>query len=145
PAHVVPAEVDEHHVLGALLRVRLELGLERRVLLGGRAALAGPGDGADGDRLPGEADQELGRGSGQRAIAEAEEEEVRGGRDAAERAVEIERVALVVGGEAPGEDDLVAVAGSDVLACPGDGRLEPGTLPSVLEASQCRRGAGGGE
>jgi hypothetical protein len=75
-ADVVASEVDEHHVLGALLRVGRELGLERRVLGGGRAAHARAGDGAHGDGLTGEAHQELGRGAGERAVAEPEEEEV---------------------------------------------------------------------
>ena len=44
PAQVVAAEVDEHHVLGALLRVGEQLRGERVVLLRGRAPRAGAGD-----------------------------------------------------------------------------------------------------
>ena len=43
-AQVVAPEVDEHHVLGALLRVALELLGEERVLAGVGAARAGAGD-----------------------------------------------------------------------------------------------------
>ena len=44
PAEVVAAEVDEHHVLGALLRVALELLGEQRVLAGVGAARPRAGD-----------------------------------------------------------------------------------------------------
>ena len=47
PPDVVPPEVDEHHVLGVLLRVGAQLRLERLVLGGVRAAPARPGDGAE--------------------------------------------------------------------------------------------------
>ena len=43
-AEVVAAEVDEHEVLGALLRVGEQLGGQRGVLLRRRAAPAGAGD-----------------------------------------------------------------------------------------------------
>src|SRR6185369_15566116 len=117
-------EVDEHHVLGALLRVGLELGLESRVLRRRGAALPGASDGAHGDGLAGEADEELGGAAGEGAVPEAEEEEVGGGGDAAERPVEVEGVSSVVGREPPGEHDLVAVSGGDVLAGASDGGLE---------------------
>ena len=44
PADVVAGEVDEHHVLGELLRVLDELGAQAAVLLVGAAAAAGAGD-----------------------------------------------------------------------------------------------------
>ena len=43
-AEVVAAEVDEHHVLGALLLVGEQLGGDAAVLLGARAARARAGD-----------------------------------------------------------------------------------------------------
>ena len=43
-AEVVAAEVDEHHVLGALLLVGEQLVADRAVLLERRAARAGAGD-----------------------------------------------------------------------------------------------------
>ena len=44
PAEIVAPEVDEHHVLGPLLRVALELLGEDRVLLGIGAARPRAGD-----------------------------------------------------------------------------------------------------
>ena len=44
PAQVVAAEVDQHHVLGALLGVGQQLGLQRGVLGRRRAARLGAGD-----------------------------------------------------------------------------------------------------
>ncbi len=44
PSDVVAREVDEHHVLGALLRVLDQLGLHAPVVLGRATATAGPGD-----------------------------------------------------------------------------------------------------
>ena len=44
-ADVVAGEVDEHHVLGDLLRVLAELGAEPAVVLVGLTASTGAGDG----------------------------------------------------------------------------------------------------
>jgi len=48
PAHVVPAEVDEHDVFGALLCVGQQPPFELRVFFGGRAPTSGPCDRAYG-------------------------------------------------------------------------------------------------
>ena len=45
PAQVVAPEIDQHHVLGALLRIALELLGEQRVLPGIDAAWPGSSDG----------------------------------------------------------------------------------------------------
>ena len=58
------------------------------------------------------------------------------GETRAERAVQLEGVALVAGREAPREHDLVAVAGGDVLADPRHRSLEPGAVPAVLEPAE---------
>src|SRR5919202_159236 len=84
-------EVDEHDVLGP-------------VLLRAEEPLRVPGAGArrSGDRVHARApafelDEGLGRGADERELLELQEEEVRRGVDAAERAVEVERR----GGRAP--------------------------------------------
>ena len=52
-ADVVARQVDQHHVLGALLRVGQQLGLQRLVLLGCGPARTRAGDGPHGDDLAG--------------------------------------------------------------------------------------------
>ena len=109
---VVAAEVDEHHVLGA-------------VLLGGEQPLGVPLAGVRraGDRVQARAavlalDERLRRRADQRQAAELEQEEVGGGIDPAQRPVELERR----GGRRPlrplREHDLERIPGADVLADP---------------------------
>jgi len=56
----VAAQVDQHQVLGALLRVGQQLGIECRVGLGRGAALAGAGDGPHGELAALQPHQDLG-------------------------------------------------------------------------------------
>ena len=63
PAQVVAPEVDEHHVLGALLRVALELLGEQRVLAGVGAARPGPGDRVGRQLVALDLEQQLGGGA----------------------------------------------------------------------------------
>ena len=131
---VVAAEVDEHHVLGA-------------VLLGGEQPLgvALAGLGRAGDRVQARRavlalDERLRRGADQREVAELEQEEVRRRVDAAERAVELERGR---GGRPLGalrEDDLEGVAGADVAPCPPHAVLVARLL-GVAPHARCRCGA----
>ena len=106
---VVAAEVDEHHVLGAvLLRCEQPLGV------------AGAGLRRAGDRVQARAralglDERLRRGADQGQVAELEQEEVGRRVDAAERPVELERARGGRALGALGEDDLEGVAGADVL------------------------------
>ena len=106
---VVSAEIDQHHVLGAvLLRLEQALGVAR------------PGRGRAGDRVEArppslDLDEGLRRGADQGDLAELEEERVRRGVDAAKRAVEVERARR---GRSLGplrDDDLEGVARADVL------------------------------
>ena len=108
PGEVVPSEVDEHHVLRAvLLRGEQPLGL------------AGPGVRRARDRAQARPaalarDEALGRRADQCEVVELEQEEVRRRVDAAERAVELEgrRGGRPLGPLA--RDDLVRVARADV-------------------------------
>ena len=90
PADVVPPEVEEHHVLGSLLLVGSKLRLERRVLLAGRAAAAGPGDRVRRDDALLDADEHLRRGADDVAVAEVEVVHVGRGVHGPERAVDAE-------------------------------------------------------
>src|SRR5207245_3934696 len=58
-ADVVAAEVDQHDVLGALLRIGEQLLGDRGVLLGCTAPRPTARDGAQGDGVRGEPDQDL--------------------------------------------------------------------------------------
>ena len=91
-AEVVAAEVDEHHVLGALLLVGQQLRGDRDVLLGVGAARARAGDRARRDAAAGDGQQRLGAGAGDLEVAEVEEVHVRRRVDGAQPAVDRERV-----------------------------------------------------
>ena len=126
---VVAAEVDEHHVLGA-------------VLLGGEQPLgvAVAGRGRAGDRVQARARAlelhvRLGRRADQREVAELEQEQVRRGVDPAQRPVDRERRGRRRPLRALREHDLERVAGPDVLlaaehaaprASPGRGSARAG-------------------
>ena len=91
-AEVVAAEVDQHHVLGALLRVveqRLRLGA---ILLLDGAARIGAGDRPRLGAPPGDLHQRLGRGAGDLEVAELEEVHVRRRVHRAQAAVDRERL-----------------------------------------------------
>ena len=106
---VVAAEIDEHHVLGAvLLRGEQPLGV------------AGAGRGRAGDRVQAGAaaldlDQRLGRRADQGEVAELEQEQVRRRVDAPQRAVEVERARRRRPLGPLREHDLEGVARADVL------------------------------
>ncbi len=106
---VVAAEVDEHHVLGAVL-------VGREQPFGVTVARLGRAGDRIQARAPGLALHEcLRRRADERELAELEQEEVRGGVDAPQRAVELQRRG---GGPALGalrEHDLERVAGPDQL------------------------------
>ena len=124
PAEVVAPEVDEHHVLGALLRVgEQRLGLAAILLLGG-AARVGAGDRPRLDPAPADLDQRLGRGAGDLEVAELEEVHVGRRVDRAQAAVDRERLDRRRRDEALRRHDLEGVAGVDVLDDPRDVGLE---------------------
>ena len=121
PPEVVPAEVHEHHVLGALLRVALELLGEDRVLGGRGATGARAGDRVRGELVAVELDEELRRGADDLERGNAHEEQVRARVDAAKAPVQPDPVERLAGrrigrqveGLAPGQHDLDRLAGRD--------------------------------
>ena len=114
-ADVVAAEIEQHQVLGALLRIGEQLVLERLVLVRGRAARARAGDRPDGHRAVAHAHQDFRARADDREIAEVEEEQERRGIDAAQRAVEREGRQRERRLEALRQHDLENVAGRDVV------------------------------
>ena len=142
PAHVVPTEVDEHHVLGALLVVAEQLLLEylvrhARVPAGARAR-----DRAQLDAVAGLAHEHLRRRAHEVPGPELQVEHVGGRIDDAERAVEVEGIAAELLVEALREHDLDAVSGVDVLPWPSPPPpLKRTRLNELRNFAPARRGA----
>ena len=74
PAHIVAAKIQQHQMFGQFLLVGQQVSLQRAVFFGRGAALAGAGDGADGDFAVAQADQNFGAGADHLKAAEVEEE-----------------------------------------------------------------------
>ena len=72
PAHVVAAQIQQHEMFGQFLFIGHQIGFERAVLLRRGSAGAGPGDGADGDLVPEDAHEDLGRCADDMEAAEVE-------------------------------------------------------------------------
>ena len=115
PADVVPAEVEQHDVLGDLLRVGEQRSLELAILHLLRAARRRPGDRPDRHLAVLDPRHHLGRRADQRLLAELQVEHVRRWVDRAERAIDVEGRGPERRLEALREHDLDDVAGSDVL------------------------------
>ena len=143
-AEVVAAEVDEHHVLGALLGVGEQLLGDPAVLLGAGAARAGAGDRPGRHAAAGDGDQRLGAGAGDLEVAEVEEVHVRARVDRPQPAVDRERLDRHRRRPALRGDHLVGVAGVDVLDDPRDHRLELLARHVRLKRRQRRGPAPGG-
>ncbi len=110
---VVAPKVDEHHVLGALLRIGLELLGEELVFPCVGAARAGSGDRVRRHPLALDLQEQLGAGADDLERRRPDEEEVRAGVDLPQRAVEADAVERAPVGArrerqrlAPGQDDL---------------------------------------
>ncbi len=126
PAEVVAAEVDQHDVLGALLRIGQQFLLETQILLGSRPAWPGPGDRAHLDPAPLLAHQHFRGGADHPGVVELQEEHVGRRVDHAQGPVDVEGVDIELPGEALGEHHLDDVAGPHVLLAALHGRLEIG-------------------
>ncbi len=114
-ADVVACEIDQHQVLGTLLRVGQQLGGERIVLLRRLAPPARPGDRADVDAAIDGADMNFRRRADQREVTEFQDEHVGRRIHMSQRPVEIHRRAMKIRGEALARDELEHVARSDVF------------------------------
>ena len=124
PPEVVAAEVDQHHVLGALLLVGQQVLGDRLVLVERRAARARAGDRARRDVAAGDGDQRLGRRADELEVVEVEEVHVGRRVDGAQPAVDRERLDRRGRRPALRGHDLEGVARVDVLDDPGHHRLE---------------------
>ncbi len=89
--NVVATEIDEHHVLGALLGVGEQLALESRVLVARRAAAARAGDRPDRHRAVLQPHQDLRGSADHLEVAEIEIEHVRRRVDRTQGAIQRER------------------------------------------------------
>ncbi len=116
PAHVVAGEVDEHDVLGHLLRVLDQLALQPGVLLRGATAGSRPGDRTGGDRSLPQAHHRLGRRSDHGDLGEPQEVEIGTRVHQPQDPVDVEGVDPELGQVEPlGQHRLEDVAGVDVL------------------------------
>ena len=125
-ADVVAAEIEQHQMLGALLRIGEQFRAERGVLLGRLAAPARAGDRADRHLALAHAHQDFRARDDDLEAAEIEEAEIGRRIDAPQRAIERERRQIEAAGEALRQHDLERVARDDVLLRPRDHRQEFG-------------------
>ena len=123
-AEVVAAEVDEHHVLGALLRVGQQLRGDLRVLLGGGAARARARRSAGRDPAAADGHQRLGAGAGDLEVAEVEVVHVRRRVHRPQPSVDREATDRCLRRPALRRHHLKGVAGVDVVDDPGHVGLE---------------------
>ena len=119
-ADVVAAEVEQHQMLRALLRVGEQFGREREILARRLAAPARAGDRADDDLAVAHPHQDFRARDDDLEAAEIEEAEIGRGIDAPQRAIERERRQFEAAGEALRKHDLEGVARDDVILRLGD-------------------------
>jgi hypothetical protein len=148
PAEVVAAEVDEHQVLGALLRVGQQLERQRVVLasLGPRGrvpAIGRSGHAQAAGRLQVAADQHLGRRADQRGRRQLEAVHVRRRVGRAQHAVQLERVeragARPRDREQLRQHDLEDVAGAMYSRALWTAARKPSRVQNSAGAAQRRR------
>ena len=130
-ADVVAGQVDEHHVLGDLLRVLDELGGEPAVVLVGRAPTTGAGDRSGDHTTVEQLHHRLGRRADDGQLVAAHEVHVRARVDLAQHSVDVERIGVELELEALREHDLEDVAGEDVLLRDLDGAAVRVLCPST--------------
>ena len=115
PPDVVAREIDEHHVLGALLRVLDQLGREPLVVFRCAAAAAGAGDRTADHTVVDHLHHRLRRRTDDRRLGVAQEVHVRRRVHEAQHAVHRERIDRLDEIEALREHDLEDVAFENVL------------------------------
>ena len=123
-AHVVAAQIDQHHVLRPLLGIGQQLRGQPHVFLVGLAAAAGARQGPHRHPPVHHSDHHLGRAAHQRHAGRADIEHERAGVHHAKRAVDFERMRLDRHLQPLAEHDLEDVAGADVLHALFDRLLE---------------------
>ena len=146
-AKVVAAEVDQHHVLGSLLRIGLELLGEERVLAGVRPARPRAGDRVGRQAIALDLEEQLGRGADDLVARGAHEEEIRAGVDSPQRPVQPDpiegRAGRRVGRQLerlpPGQHDLDRLARRDRVL----GHLDRVDVLVAAEAGLDRAADGG--
>ena len=138
---VVAPQVDEHHVLGALLLVGAQVGDEAPVLGGVGAALARTGDGTRLDAVAVHGDQRFGARAAEGEVVEGDVVQIRARVHGSEPAVDRERRHVDRRAEALAEHDLEGVAGVDVVADASDAAL---VLLAGHRGSDGPRAFGGG-
>ena len=119
-ADVVAAEIEQHQMLRALLRIGEQCGRQRLIFGFVGAAPRRAGNRADGDVAVAHAHQNFRARADQRKAAEIEMEQERRRVQPPQRAVERERRQRERRGEALRQHDLEDVAGLDVLLGLGD-------------------------
>ncbi len=138
-AEVVALEIEEHDVLGPLLRVGEKFLLESSVPVCREAARPGAGDRSCFGQPAVERDEALRRRRDDLGEGRAQVAGERGGVDLAQPAEEIDAAAGPLRVEAAGEVGLVDVAGGDVLLGPPDDFLEVFALHHRLCCSRSGR------
>src|SRR3984957_3989285 len=123
-SQVVASQVDEHHVLGALLLVFQQLVGDAPILLRACAARARTGDRARGYVARGDGEQRLGAGTGDLEIAEVQEVHIGTWVDGAQAPVYGKSFDWHLGREALRRHDLEGVARIDVLDDPRHHRFK---------------------
>ena len=114
-AEIVAREIDQHDVLGVLLRIGEQLLLQSRVLVAVAAARPRAGDRPHLRVTVREFHQRFGRGADDHAVAEIAVEHVRRRIQQPQRAIGFERLQLAFAGEAHRQHELIHVAGGDVF------------------------------
>ena len=122
-ADIVAPEIEQHQMLGTLLRIGEQFLFQRLVLVRRRAAVARAGDRADGHHIAAHFDQNLRARSGDGEAAEVEEVEIRRGIGPPQRAIERERRQRERRLEALRQHDLEGIAGGDVVLGLSDHRF----------------------
>ncbi len=132
PADVVAAEIDQHDVLGDLLRIGAELSFQRVILALARPARPGAGNRTYRDFPSLESRHHLGRGTQHDPFAGAQKEHVGRWVQRAQAAIDIEGSRPQSTFKPLCENDLDDIAGTDVLL----GALHD---PLVLRRFEVRR------